>query len=72
MSGRLKAHHAMDLPFVFDNADVADTTAGAPGRPLSSQREFPDTWIAFARHGSPDNPAIRSWPTYTTETRVRR
>ena len=29
--GRLKAHHAMDLPFVFDNTDVADTTAGAPG-----------------------------------------
>src|SRR5438094_489743 len=29
--GRLKAHHAMDLPFVFDNTDVADTTSGAPG-----------------------------------------
>ena len=29
--GRLKAHHAMDLPFVFDNTDVPDTTAGAPG-----------------------------------------
>jgi para-nitrobenzyl esterase len=29
--GRLKAHHAMDLPFVFDNVDVADTTAGAVG-----------------------------------------
>jgi len=26
--GRLKAHHAMDLPFVFDNTEVADTTAG--------------------------------------------
>jgi len=31
--GRLKAHHAMDLPFVFDNTDVADTTSGAPRRP---------------------------------------
>jgi para-nitrobenzyl esterase len=29
--GRMKAHHAMDLPFVFDNTEVADTTAGAPG-----------------------------------------
>jgi para-nitrobenzyl esterase len=30
-NGRVKAHHAMDLPFVFDNTEVADTTAGAPG-----------------------------------------
>jgi len=29
--GRLKAHHAMDLPFLFDNIDVPDTTAGASG-----------------------------------------
>ena len=29
--GRLQAHHAMDLPFVFDNTDVPDTTRGAPG-----------------------------------------
>ena len=29
--GRLQAHHAMDLPFVFDNTDVPDTTKGAPG-----------------------------------------
>ena len=29
--GRLKAHHAMDLPFVFDNIDVAGSTAGAAG-----------------------------------------
>jgi len=30
--GTLKAHHAMDLPFVFDNTEVADATA-ASGRP---------------------------------------
>ena len=66
--GRVKAHHAMDLPFVFDNVDVADTTAGAPGaRELAAQ--ISATWIAFARNGSPDNPAIPSWPAYTTEDR---
>src|ERR1700746_554707 len=59
--GRLKAHHAMDLPFVFDNADVADTTAGAAGaRDLAARISV--TWIAFARSGNPDNSAIPSWP----------
>ncbi len=55
--GRLKAHHAMDLPFVFDNVDIPDTTAAARGaRELASR--IADTWIAFARHGQPDNPSI--------------
>jgi para-nitrobenzyl esterase len=62
-SGRMKAHHAMDLPFVFDNTEVADTTAGAPGASDLSAR-ISDTWIAFARNGNPNNPAIPNWPAY--------
>ena len=59
----------MDLPFVFDNTEVADTTAGAPGaRELAAR--ISATWIAFARDGSPDNPAIPSWPAYSTEDRA--
>jgi para-nitrobenzyl esterase len=67
--GRMKAHHAMDLPFVFDNADVPDTTAGAPGARELAARVCA-TWIAFARDGRPDNPAIPAWPAYTTSDRA--
>jgi para-nitrobenzyl esterase len=67
--GRVRAHHAMDLPFVFDNVDVPDTTAGAPGaRELAAR--ISDTWIAFARNGSPGNPAIPTWPAYSAEDRA--
>ena len=67
--GRMKAHHAMDLPFVFDNPDVPDTTAGAPGaRELAAR--ISATWIAFARNGSPDNPALPAWPAYSAEHRT--
>jgi para-nitrobenzyl esterase len=67
--GRMKAHHAMDLPFVFDNTAVPDTTAGAPGaRELAARMS--DTWIAFARHGNPNNVAIPSWPAYTGAERA--
>ena len=62
--GRLQAHHAMDLPFVFDNTDVPDTTKGAPGaRELAAIVSA--TWAAFARTGSPENPALPRWPAYT-------
>ena len=67
--GRVKAHHAMDLPFVFDNVEIADTTAGAPGAHELAAR-ISATWIAFARYGSPDNPVIPSWPAYSTEDRA--
>jgi para-nitrobenzyl esterase len=68
-SGRLNAHHALDLPFVFDNTDVADTSAGAPGaRELAARMSA--TWIAFARNGNPENSAIPSWPAYTAEERA--
>jgi len=62
--GRLKAHHAMDLPFVFDNVDVADTTAGAPGAHEVAAR-ISATWIAFSRNGS-----IPPWPPYTRQDRA--
>ena len=67
--GRLKAHHAMDLPFVFDNIDVPDTTAGAPdARELAAR--ISATWVAFARNGTPDSSGIPPWPRYTGQDRA--
>ncbi len=67
--GRLQAHHAMDLPFVFDTVDIPDTTSGAPGaRELAAM--VLATWAAFARAGSPENPALPRWPAYTPEERT--
>lgn len=64
--GRLKSHHAIDLPFTFDTVDAADTSAGIPGaRQLAAAMSA--TWAAFARNGNPDNPAI---PAYTLVDRA--
>ena len=67
--GRLKAHHAMDLPFVFDNTEIADTTAGGPTAPELAAR-IASTWVAFAHNGIPDNPAIPSWRAYSSHDRA--
>ncbi len=67
--GRLKAHHAMDLPFVFDTTDVPDTTKGAAGaRELAAVVSA--IWANFARTGSPQHPALPRWPAYTGEERA--
>ncbi len=67
--GRLQAHHAMDLPFVFDTTDVPDTTKGAPGaRELAAIMS--SAWAQFARTGGPQDAALPAWPAYTAETRA--
>ncbi|HEX3882647.1 MAG TPA: carboxylesterase/lipase family protein [Stellaceae bacterium] len=67
--GRLKAHHAMDLPFVFDTPDVPDTTKDAAGAPELAA-VISKVWSTFARTGSPQTAAIPTWPTYDAATRA--
>jgi para-nitrobenzyl esterase len=66
--GKLKAYHALDVPFVFNTIDaVGATDRGPVAHELS--RRMSVTWAAFARSGKPDNPAIPQWPAYTLAER---
>jgi para-nitrobenzyl esterase len=65
----MSAHHAMDLPFVFDTTDVPLSTKGADGAPELAAA-MSATWAAFARTGKPGNPAIPAWPAYTPAERA--
>jgi para-nitrobenzyl esterase len=67
--GRMGAHHAMDLPFVFDTTSVPLSTKGADGAPELAAA-MSASWAAFARTGTPDNAAIPAWPAYTTAERA--
>jgi para-nitrobenzyl esterase len=67
--GRLKTPHALDLPFVFDNTEIADATRGAAGaRELSALMAA--SWAAFARSGDPAIPGLPDWPGYRADNRV--
>jgi len=67
--GRLKAFHALDVPFVFETIDaVGSTDRGEVAHDLS--RRIAATWTAFARTGNPDNPAIPHWPAYAASDRA--
>jgi para-nitrobenzyl esterase len=67
--GRLKAHHAMDLPFVFDTTDIPDTTKGAAGA-AELAAIISDAWASFARSGSPQTAALPAWPSYNPTDRA--
>jgi para-nitrobenzyl esterase len=69
LGGRLKAPHAMDVPFVFDTLELTNATGGSP-----EARALADTmsslWAGFARYGRPDHPAIQAWPAYDADRRA--
>ncbi|HYU13096.1 MAG TPA: carboxylesterase family protein, partial [Stellaceae bacterium] len=67
--GRLKAPHALDLPFVFDNTEIAGATARTNGAgELAAVMSA--SWAAFARNGSPTIPALPDWPGYRPDERA--
>ncbi len=67
--GKMKAPHAMDVPFVFDTIDLTNATdSGDTARHLAATMS--GVWAAFARDGVPDHPSIPYWPAYRVPKRA--
>jgi para-nitrobenzyl esterase len=67
--GRLKAPHALDVPFTFDTIDLTNATDGsADAHRLAATMS--GVWAAFARSGAPEHPSIPDWPAYDVAERA--
>lgn len=68
LDGRPRAFHCSEIPFVFDNTDVAAfATGGGPG-PRALAAHVSDAWITFARTGNPSHGGLPPWPAFSTDT----
>ncbi|MBU4315655.1 MAG: carboxylesterase family protein [Proteobacteria bacterium] len=69
MRGLFKASHAMEIPFVFNNPDIAPFTGDSLDR-YELAASMSQSWVNFARTGNPNVPGLPHWPTYDPETRA--
>jgi para-nitrobenzyl esterase len=67
---RMKAHHALDLPLLFDNVTLSPRLTGTGPEAYAMAAIISETYIAYAKTGNPDNPKIPHWPPYDLNRRA--
>ncbi len=67
--GKWGAPHTIDIPFAFDNVEIASSMTGNTPEAQRLAAQVSDTFIAFARTGDPNNRAIPHWPRYDLDNR---
>lgn len=68
-NGDLRAMHTMDIPFVFDNVDLATTEIGTGPERQPLADKMSRAYVAFARTGNPNHAGIPTWPAFNTKDR---
>jgi para-nitrobenzyl esterase len=70
MSGRMKAHHGAELPFVFDTIEAnADRIGGAGPDRRALADQMLAAWSRFAHTGDPNHPGLPAWQPYSLTER---
>ena len=69
MDGRLRAPHAIDIPFVWGTGDQMRPFIGDDPQTNQLSGFAMDAWINFARTGNPTTNALPGWPQYRADQR---
>lgn len=67
--GAFMSPHELDVALVFGNVDAAIGLNGGGEEAHRLSEILQNTWLTFARTGSPINPLVPEWPVYDAETR---
>ncbi len=68
--GKLRTFHTLEIPFVFDNVDLATAMTGSGQDRYALEDKISGAWVAFARTGNPSHSLLPNWPAFTTKQRA--
>ena len=62
-----RAGHSMEIPFVFNNADISIQSTGGGKEVYKLTDKVSQAWINFAWTGNPNHRGLPKWPAFTAE-----
>ncbi len=67
--GHMRSPHTIEIPFVFDNIGIAGPLISKRADAYALASKVSAAWVAFARTGDPNTPALPAWPAYSADKR---
>src|SRR5579875_416784 len=68
--GKLRSYHTLDIPFVFENVDIAESMVGTGPERQPLADKMSGAFAAFARTGNPNHKGIPKWEPFDTTRRA--
>jgi para-nitrobenzyl esterase len=68
--GRWGAPHTSDIPFYFDNTEIASGMTGGGAGPRRLAKVMSGTLLAYAATGNPNHDGLPEWPVYDVTRRA--
>jgi para-nitrobenzyl esterase len=67
--GKLRSFHTLEIPFAFDNVDIATSMTGTGPERQALADKVSGAWVAFARSGNPNHKGLPDWEPFDTTRR---
>ncbi|MEP6961898.1 MAG: carboxylesterase family protein, partial [Acidobacteriota bacterium] len=68
--GKLKAFHTLEIPFVTENVDEAQSMTGTGKDRYALQDRMSAAWTNFAKSGNPNHKGLPAWPKFDMKDRA--
>jgi para-nitrobenzyl esterase len=68
--GKLRTFHALEIPFVFDNVDAAQSMTGSGQDRYALASRMSSAWASFARTGNPSCQGLPAWEPFEERRRA--
>ena len=66
--GKLRSVHSVEIPFVFDNIDLAEPLVGTGPHLAPMAATISGAWARFARTGNPNGKGLPDWAPYSSQS----